>query len=110
MPSPDTRIVTDADFKKEVLESTVPVVVDFFAEWCGPCKAMAPAIEQVASEMKGTVKVTKIDVDHNPAVAQAYRIQAMPTLMIFKGGKVAAQHVGALVQKKKLEDWIKASI
>jgi thioredoxin 1 len=110
MPSPDTRIVTDADFKKEVLESTVPVLVDFFAEWCGPCKAMAPALDQIATEMKGTVKVAKLDVDHNPAVAQAFRIQAMPTLMIFKDGKVAAQHVGALVQKKKLEDWVKASI
>jgi thioredoxin 1 len=110
MPAADTRIVTDADFNKEVLESTVPVVVDFFAEWCGPCKAMAPALDAVATEMKGTVKVAKLDVDHNPAISQKFRIQAMPTLMIFKGGKPIAQHVGALVQKKKLEDWIKASI
>lgn len=110
MASPDTRIVSDADFKKEVLDSSEPVVVDFFAEWCGPCKAMAPALEQVAAEMKGKVKVAKIDVDQNPAVTQQYRIQAMPTLMIFKGGKVAAQHVGALVQKKKLEDWIKSAV
>jgi thioredoxin 1 len=110
MPSADTHIVNDADFKKVVLDSTEPVLVDFFAEWCGPCKAMAPALEQVASEMKGKVKVVKIDVDHNPAVTQAYRIQAMPTLMIFKAGKVAGQHVGAMVQKKKLEDWIKATI
>jgi thioredoxin 1 len=110
MPSADTHIVNDADFKSVVLESKEPVLVDFFAEWCGPCKAMAPALEQVASEMKGKIKVAKIDVDHNPAVTQAYRVQAMPTLMIFKDGKVAAQHVGAMVQKKKLEDWIKASI
>jgi thioredoxin 1 len=110
MPSADTRIVSDADFKKEVLDSAEPVLVDFFAEWCGPCKAMAPALEQVASEMKGKIKVAKIDVDQNPATTQQFRIQAMPTLMIFKGGKVAAQHVGALVQKKKLEDWVKSSI
>ena len=110
MASPDTRIVSDADFKKEVLESSEPVVVDFFAEWCGPCKAMAPALDAVATEMKGKVKVAKIDVDRNPGVTQQFRIQAMPTLMIFKDGKVAAQHVGALVQKKKLEDWIKSSV
>jgi thioredoxin 1 len=99
--------VNDKTFAKEVLESAEPVVVDFFAEWCGPCKAMAPALEQVATELAGKIKVAKIDVDQNPAVTHQYRIQAMPTLMIFKDGKVAAQHVGALVHKKRLEDWIK---
>ncbi|MCL4766413.1 MAG: thioredoxin [Hyphomicrobiaceae bacterium] len=103
-------MVSDKDFATEVLKSSEPVVVDFFAEWCGPCKAMAPALEQVAQEMKGKVKVVKIDVDQNPMVTQQYGIQAMPTLMLFKGGKVANQHVGALVQKKRLEDWIKQSI
>ena len=105
-----THIVSDADFDKEVLQSSEPVVVDFFAEWCGPCKAMAPALEQVASELKGKVKVVKLDVDQNPDTTQQYRIQAMPTLMIFKGGKVAAQRVGALVQKKQLQDWINGAI
>jgi thioredoxin 1 len=105
-----TAFVTDANFENEVIKSTEPVVVDFFAEWCGPCKAMSPALEQVAQEMAGKVKVVKIDVDQNPEITQKYRIQAMPTLMVFKGGKVAAQQVGALVQKKKLEDWIKSSI
>jgi thioredoxin 1 len=105
-----TQMVFDNDFATEVLNSTKPVVVDFFAEWCGPCKAMAPVLEQVAQEMKGMVKVVKLDVDQNPMVTQEYRIQAMPTLMIFKDGKVASQHVGALVQKRKLEDWIKQSI
>lgn len=105
-----TAQVSDKTFDAEVLKSAEPVVVDFFAEWCGPCKAMAPALDQVASEMKGKVKVVKIDVDQNPEVTTKYRIQAMPTLMIFKNGKVAAQNVGALVQKKRLEDWIKASI
>jgi thioredoxin 1 len=105
-----THIVSDADFEKEVLQSSEPVVVDFFAEWCGPCKAMAPALEQVASELKGKVKVVKLDVDQNPDTAQQYRIQAMPTLMIFKDGKVAAHRVGALIQKKQLQDWISGAI
>ncbi|MFN3868779.1 MAG: thioredoxin [Hyphomicrobiaceae bacterium] len=105
-----TNAVSDKTFEEEVLKSTEPVVVDFFAEWCGPCKAMAPALDQVAQEMKGKVKVVKLDVDRNPNVTMKYGIRAMPTLMIFKGGKVAAQHTGALVQKKKLEDWIKGSI
>jgi thioredoxin 1 len=110
MPSANTHTMTDANFDAEVLKSTEPVLVDFYAEWCGPCKAMAPALDQVAGEMKGKIKIVKIDVDHNPKTSQTYRIQAMPTLMIFKNGKVAAQHVGALVQKKKLEEWINASI
>jgi thioredoxin 1 len=105
-----TREVSDADFEKEVLQSSEPVVVDFFAEWCGPCKAMAPTLEQVAAELAGKVKVAKLDVDQNPEVTQRYRIQAMPTLMIFKDGKVAAQRVGALVQKKQLTDWINGSV
>ena len=105
-----TFSVSDASFDKEVLKSSEPVLVDFFAEWCGPCKAMAPALEQVAADMKGKVKVAKLDVDQNPEVTQKYTIQAMPTLMIFKDGKVAAQRVGALVQKKQLADWINGSI
>jgi thioredoxin len=102
--------VSDASFEKDVLQSSEPVLVDFYADWCGPCKAMAPALEQVATEMKGKVKVVKLDVDANPAVTQKYHIQAMPTLMIFKDGQVAAQRVGALVQKKQLADWVTGSI
>jgi thioredoxin len=105
-----TREVSDANFEKEVLQSSEPVLVDFFAEWCGPCKAMAPALEQVATELAGKIKVAKLDVDQNPDVTQKYRIQAMPTLMIFKNGEVAAQRVGALVQKKQLTDWINGAI
>jgi thioredoxin 1 len=104
------REVSDANFEKEVLQSPEPVLVDFFAEWCGPCKAMAPALEQVATELAGKIKVAKLDVDQNPDVTQKYRIQAMPTLMIFKNGEVAAQRVGALVQKKQLTDWINGAI
>jgi thioredoxin 1 len=105
-----TSQVTDKTFDKEVLKSAEPVLVDFFAEWCGPCKAMAPALEQVAAEMKGKLKVVKLDVDQNPTVTQKYSIRAMPTLMIFKGGEVVAQNVGALVQKKKLEDWVNGTL
>ena len=105
-----TFSVSDADFDKDVLKSTEPVLVDFFAEWCGPCKAMAPALEQVAAEMKGKVKVAKLDVDQNPQVTQKYTIQAMPTLMIFKGGEKVAERIGALTQKKQLQDWINGSI
>ena len=105
-----THLVSDANFDQEVLKSAEPVVVDFFAEWCGPCKAMAPALEAVAADMKGKVKVAKLDVDQNPAVTQQYAIQAMPTMMIFKGGKKVAERVGALTQKKQLQDWINGSI
>lgn len=110
MASPDTKVVSDATFKAEVLDSAEPVLVDFHAEWCGPCKAMAPALDAVATEMKGKIKIAKVDVDQNPQTAQSFGIQAMPTLLILKGGKVVAKQVGALVQKQKLEAWIKASI
>jgi thioredoxin 1 len=102
--------VSDTTFDQEVLKSAEPVLVDFFAEWCGPCKAMAPALEQLAAEMQGKVKVVKVDVDQNPGITAKYAIRAMPTLMVFKGGEVAGQHVGALVQKKKLEDWVNGTL
>jgi thioredoxin 1 len=105
-----TPFVTDANFEKEVLQSSEPVVVDFFAEWCGPCKAMAPALEAVAAELKGKVKVVKIDVDENPQTTAKYGIRAMPTLMVFKDGQVALDRVGALIQKKQLADWINGAL
>ena len=106
----NATLVSDSTFDELVLKATQPVVVDFFAEWCGPCKAMAPALDQVAAEMKDKIKVVKVDVDQSPGITSKYGIRAMPTLMIFKNGEVAAQHVGALVQKKKLEDWVNGSI
>ncbi len=102
--------VSDQTFDSEVLKSSEPVLVDFFATWCGPCKAMAPALEQVAAELKGKLKVVKIDVDENPQTTDKYRIQAMPTLILFEGGKESARHTGALVQKTRLESWIKESV
>ena len=102
-----TNFVTDTTFEAEVLKSKEPVLVDFFAEWCGPCKAMAPALDQIAGEMAGKLKVVKVDVDQSGATAQKYHIQAMPTLIMFKDGKEVDRHVGALVQKIKLEGWAK---
>jgi thioredoxin 1 len=106
----NTPSVSDSTFDEVVLKSTEPVVVDFFAEWCGPCKAMAPALDLVAAEMKGKVKVVKVDVDKNPGITQKYGIQAMPTLIVFQGGEVKARHSGAMVQKKRLEDWVNGAI
>lgn len=102
--------VTDSTFEQEVLKAEEPVLVDFHAQWCGPCKAMAPALDQVATELAGKIKIVKVDVDENPKVTGTYGIRAMPTLILFKGGEVAAQHTGAIVQKKKLEDWITSSV
>jgi thioredoxin 1 len=106
----DPKLVSDATFKAEVLDASEPVLVDFFAEWCGPCKAMAPALKQFASEVKGKVKVVKLDVDQSSNTAQSVNIRAMPTLIIFKGGKEIGRHVGALVQKKSLADWVSGTI
>jgi len=102
--------VSDTNFDEVVLKSDKPVLVDFFAEWCGPCKAMAPALEQVAEALKDTITVVKVDVDQSPGITQKYGIRAMPTLMLFRGGEVAAQHVGALTQRASLERWVNASI
>lgn len=102
--------VSDATFETEVLKSSEPVLVDFFAEWCGPCKAMAPALAAVSEEMAGKLKVVKLDVDSNPQITNNYQIQAMPTLIMFKGGEVVDRHTGALVQKSKLEAWIKNTV
>jgi thioredoxin 1 len=100
--SKDTVTVADASFKAEVLDSTVPVLVDFWAVWCAPCKAIAPALEELATQYKGKVKIAKVDVDENQQVAQQYGIRSIPTLLLFKGGKVVDQLVGA-VPKSKLE-------
>jgi thioredoxin len=88
--------VTDATFKQEVIESETPVVVDFWATWCGPCLQVAPIFDKLAAAFAGRVKVAKVDVDENPGVAQAFRIQSIPTIMFVKGGKIVGQQVGAL--------------
>jgi len=88
--------VTDANFKSEVLESTTPVLVDFWAEWCGPCKMIAPVVEQLATEYAGKLKVGKVDVDSNQQTSMQFGIRSIPTLLVFKNGKVVDQIVGAV--------------
>jgi thioredoxin 1 len=104
-----TAPVTDASFENDVLKSAEPVVVDFWAEWCGPCRMIAPALEEISKEMGGKVKIVKLNVDENPAVAAQFGIRSIPTLMIFKGGAVSAQKVGA-ASKGDLSKWISASV
>lgn len=87
--------VTDSTFEQEVIQSDVPVVVDFWAVWCGPCKMIAPIMEELASEYEGQVKFTKVDVDNNPNVAVQYGIRSIPTILFFKDGKVTDQVIGA---------------
>jgi len=95
--------ITDANFQKEVLESSVPVLVDFRAVWCGPCKMIAPVVEEIAGEYDGRLKVGKVDVDNNPEVPLKYGIRSIPTLMIFKGGNVVEQIIGAVPKRNLLD-------
>jgi thioredoxin 1 len=101
--------VTGANFQKEVLESPLPVLLDFWAEWCNPCKMIAPSIEQLAEAYKGKLVVGKVDVDAEGDLAAKFNIISIPTLMVFKGGEVAAQKVGAF-PKHDIEALIKASL
>ena len=101
--------VSDKDFETEVLKSAEPVVVDFWAEWCGPCRMIAPALEEIAGTMGGKVKIVKLNVDENPATASKYGIMSIPTLMIFKNGELASRQVGA-APKQKLQQWISAAV
>jgi thioredoxin 1 len=87
--------VSDATFEAEVLNAAEPVVVDFWAEWCGPCRMIAPALEEIAGAMNGKVKIVKLNVDENPATAAKYGIMSIPTLMLFKNGELASRQVGA---------------
>lgn len=96
MAGKNVHSVNDLNFDSEVMKSTVPVLVDFTATWCGPCRQIAPFIDQVSEEYAGRVKVVKVDIDESPATAQKFGIRGVPTLYMFKGGEVVAQQVGAV--------------
>ena len=100
---------TDTAFDKDVLKAQKPVLVDFWAEWCGPCKMIAPYLEDLANEMGEQVQVVKVNIDENPLTPTKYGVRGIPTLMLFKNGEVAATKVGAL-PKSKLVEWVQESI
>jgi thioredoxin 1 len=101
--------VTDSSFETDVKNSPLPVVVDFWAEWCGPCKQIAPALIEIAAEMEGKVTIAKVNIDENPTVPSQYGVRGIPTLMLFKDGEVAATKVGAL-PKNKLLEWVQSVV
>lgn len=104
-----TLIVSDDTFDAEVLNSEVPVVVDFWAEWCGPCKQIAPALEEIAKEFDGKIKIAKLNIDENQSTPSRYNVRAIPTLMIFKNGQLAATHTGAQ-PKGRIASWISETL
>ena len=101
--------VTDETFEEKVIKSSVPVVIDFWAEWCGPCKMIGPALEEISEEMKDDVRITKLNIDENPATPQKYNVRGIPTLLLFKNGEVVAEKVGAL-PKAQLQEWISSNV
>ncbi|MDC3959935.1 thioredoxin [Polyangium jinanense] len=101
MASKNVHTFTEANFESEVLKSDVPVLVDFTATWCGPCKALAPIVDKLADEYQGKVKVGKLDIDENPKVTANYGVRSVPTVIVFKGGAKAGSHAG-LTSKEKL--------
>ncbi len=105
MAGDNVKSIGDGDFSKEVLQSDTPVLVDFWATWCAPCRAIAPAVEDLARQYEGKVKFTKLNIDDNQDTPQQYGIRSIPTLLVFKGGKVVGQIVGA-VPKTRIEDAI----
>jgi len=104
-----TSKTNDQDFKADVLESDKFVLVDFWAEWCAPCKAIAPSLEEISEEMKDKLKVVKVNVDENPTVSQSYSIRSIPALMIFKNGEKVSEKMGAL-PKSALQAWVNETL
>jgi len=100
---------SDANFESEVLQSSEPVLVDFWAEWCGPCKMLSPIVDEVSTDLQGRVKVVKVNIDENPHTPTKYGVRGIPTLMLFKGGTLAATKVGAL-PKAQLMQWVESQL
>ena len=101
--------VTDSSFDADVLKSSTPVVVDFWAEWCGPCKQIAPALEKISNELGDKVIIAKLNIDENPTTPSTYGVRGIPTLMMFKDGQVAATKIGAM-PKNQLAEWVQSNI
>ena len=104
-----TMKTTDADFAADVIASETPVLVDFWAEWCGPCKAIGPALEEISEVMGDKVKIAKLNIDENPSTPQTYNVRGIPILLIFKNGEVAAEKIGAM-PKSALEQWVTENV
>ena len=107
--SEHTIAVSDDTFKTDVLDAEGPVLVDFWAEWCGPCKMIGPALEEIAAEMKGKIKIAKVNIDENPMTPTTFAVRGIPTLIMFKGGKPVDTKVGAM-PKSQLKAWVQAAI
>ncbi len=105
-----SKAVSDNTFETEVLKSDQPVVVDFWAEWCGPCKAMSPVVDELATEMDGKLKVVKINIDESPNAPTKYGVRGIPTFMVFKGGQVVGTRVGGGISKTQLAEWVQSVI
>mgnify|MGYP003888703379 CR=1 FL=1 len=103
-----TIAVTDENFQSEVLDSSTPVLVDFWAEWCGPCRAIAPVLDELSTELAGRVKIVKLNVDDNPGTASKYGVRSIPTMILFKGGEAADMKIGAGTPKAGLTKWLES--
>lgn len=101
--------VSDAEFEEKVLKSDLPVLVDFWAEWCAPCKMIAPALEEISSDMDGKLKVVKLNIDENPSTPAQYGVRGIPTLMLVKNGEVVSQQVGA-APKNTIVNWVEGAL
>ena len=101
--------ITESNFEELVMKSDKPVLVDFWAEWCGPCKAIGPALEEISEAMGDKVTIAKLNIDENPSTPQTYNVRGIPTLLIFKNGEVAAEKIGAM-PKSALEQWVTENI